>query len=137
MGEISLRKILFVLLLSIVLLAACGETNIHEDVDEEVAKDALQLMDVVTKNVDKGILYEDADSNDKNVVDTYYDKYMGEFSTKKGLYDGVNEDILIISNATTVRYMEGITLETEKESLKDSESNLKEFISTGEGYDID
>ncbi|GIO22443.1 hypothetical protein [Oceanobacillus sp. J11TS1] len=129
-----MKKVLFILLL-VLFLSACGNVEIHEDVNEEVAKDALQLMDVVTTNVDKGIAYEDSD--DKGTVDEYYKKYLGEFSTKKGIYSGVNEDILIIANATTVRYMDGITLETEKENLKESEERLKEFISTGEGYNID
>ncbi|MBP1967993.1 putative S18 family serine protease [Virgibacillus natechei] len=132
-----MKKILLMLSLSLILLSACNSVNIHEDVDEEVAEDALQLMDVVTTNVDKGTLYEDASSEDQNVVDSYYSKYMGEFSTKKDLYDDVDEDILIISNATTARYMEGITLETEKDSLKDSEERLKEFVESGEGYNID
>src|SRR5690625_265952 len=128
-------KRIFVLLTIAFFLVACGDVKVHEDVDEEVAKDVLQLMDVVTKNVDKDILYEDASSNDKNLVDTYYKKYLGEFSIKKDLYDGVNEDILIISNATAVRYEQGITLDTEKDDLKESEERLKEFVKTGKGYD--
>lgn len=131
-------KKLFIFFIVAMFLVSCGSNvKIHENVDEEVAKDALQLMEVVTRNVDKGILYEDANSNDRNVVDSYYDKYIGQFSTKKDLYDDVNKDILIIANATAVRYMKGITLETEKEDLKDSEKRLKEFITTGEGYNID
>lgn len=132
-GLVGVRKLL-ILLMAAMFLAACRGPKIHENVNDEVAKDALQLMDVVTKNVDKGILYEDANNNDKNVVDTYYNKYMGQFSTKKDLYDGVDEDILIISNATAARYMEGITLDTEKEDLKDSEQRLREFVKSGKGY---
>lgn len=124
------------ILLTVMLLTACS-VEIHEDVDEEVASDALQLMETVVKNVNKDILYEDASTHDRNIVDSYYDKYIGEFSSKKGLYDGVNEDILIISNATAVRYMKGITLDTEKDELKESEKRLKEFITTGEGYGIE
>lgn len=122
------------LVIAAMFLVACGDVKVHEDVNEEVAEDALQLMKVVTKNVDKDTLYEDASSNDKNVVDSYYKKYIGEFSTKKSLYDGVDEDILIVSNATAVRYMDGITLETEKEDLKDSNDTLKEFVESGQGY---
>lgn len=124
------------LLIAAMFLVACGNVKVHENVDEEVAEDATQLMDVVTKNVKKDILYEEADSKDKNVVDSYYDKYIGKFSTKKDLYDGVNEDILIISNATAVSYKDGITLETEKEDLKESKNTLKRFIETGVGYDL-
>lgn len=125
------------LILIVLFLAACGKTKIHENVDEELAKDALQLMEVVTNNVDKGILYEDADSNDKSVIDGYYDKYLGKFSTKKGSYEGVNEHISIIANATYARYIDGISLDTEKDNLKESEERLKEFISSGEGFNID
>ena len=50
---------LIVVLLSVIVLVACGSTEIHEDIDEELASDALQLMEVVTKNVEKDILYED------------------------------------------------------------------------------
>lgn len=127
-----MRKVLLIAVLS-TLLVGCNDTKIHENVNEEVATDALQLMDAVVKNVDKGVAYEDADS--KDVVDNYYDKYMGRFSTKKDLYDKVNEDILIIANATAARYKEGISLETEKEELKEDQQQLKEFVSTGQGYE--
>lgn len=130
-------KRIFVLMFTAFILSSCGQVEIHENVDEELASDALQLAEVVTENIDKGNLYEDADGTDKNVVDSYYDKYIGEFSTNKGLYDGVNEDITIIANAIAVRYKQGVTLETEKEDLKEDSERLKEFISTGEGYDID
>lgn len=136
MGVGYVKKTLFILMAAI-MLVACGDPKIHDNVNEEVASDALQLMNVITKNVNKGIIYEDADGNDKNVVDTYYDKYMGEFSTKKNLYDGVDKDILIIANATAVRYKEGITLETEIKDLKNSKERLEEFVKTGEGYDVD
>ena len=132
-----MKKVLGIGIILLIMLVGCSNVQIHDDVDEEVANDALQLMDVVTKNVDKGTLYEDASSKDRNIVDSYYDKYIGKFNTKKGIYDGVDDDILIISKATTVKFKKGITLETEKEDLKESESNLKEFISTGKGYDID
>lgn len=134
MGEIWMKKVLFVILVALFLSACNDDVKIHEDVDEEVAKDALQLMDIVTKNVDEGITYEDSD--DKGTVDEYYKKYLGEFSYRKDLYSGVDEDILIIANATATRYIDGITLETEIDSLKESEERLKEFISTGEGYNL-
>lgn len=124
------------ILMLTVVLSACGDLNVHDDVDEELAEDSWQMMVVVSKNVDKDIMYEDAESEDKNIVDSYYDKYAGEFSTLDGIFEGVDEDISIIANATVVKYKQGITLDTEKEDLEDSKDNMKEFIESGEGYDI-
>jgi len=133
-----MKKVLGVgIILLVMLLSACGSGKVHESVDEGIAKDARQVMDRIKYNVDKGIAIEDVSDEDDKLFDNYTKKYIDENSLYKSGYKDVEEDILIMSSGSLVKYAKGISLESEIETLKDNEEIMEECITTGKAIEKD
>jgi len=112
-------------------LVACGGTKIHENVDESVAKDSMQVMDRIIYNIDKGISIEEVSEEDNSLFERYFDKYIeGEdiFSPK---LEGVDYDIYIMASGSLVTYAKGASLESDKESIKENNDLMMKLIKTG------
>lgn len=119
------------LLLLPILLMACGSVKIHENVDEEHAKDAMQVMDRISYYVDKEISIEDVDEKDHLLFERYTNKYIEKTDVIPVNLEGVDKSINIMATAALVRYAKGATLESDKEDIKESYDYMIQFIKEG------
>ena len=131
MGEIRLKKVLFILLLLTLFLVGCSSDDIHENVDEILANDARQVTDRILENVENGVLIEDVSEEDHNLFESYTKKYIEDRGTVGSPYSGANKTIETMASASLVEYSQGITLESDVESLKENIELMEKAIVEG------
>ncbi|GGN59399.1 lipoprotein [Oceanobacillus indicireducens] len=126
-----MRKYLFILL-SILILAACGEVKIHENVDEEVAKDSMQVMDRIFENIDNGIAIEDVSENDHKLFERFTNKYIDKTDTIPIELDGVDYSISLMASDSLIKYAKGASLESDKAVIEENYEYMMRYIEEGE-----
>lgn len=125
------KKAIIVFVVTI-LLVACGDVKTHKNVDEELAKDSIQVMDRILENVEKDISIEDVDNKDNALFESYFNKYMEDDEIlKPSKYSGANNDVYIFTGGTLVTYSKGISLDSDKEKIKENYEYMMKAIETG------
>src|SRR5690625_887990 len=129
---VGIMKRILILLIAIVFLVACGEVKVHDNVDAQVAKDSIQVMDRIMYNVDKEIPIEEVDEKDDRIFERYYERYIGEEDTIPLNLEVVDESIVVMGSASLVRYAKGASLESDKEYILENHESMLEYLETGE-----
>ena len=128
-----MRKLLmflsFLFLSITLLLVGCSKDKIHESINDSVAIDARQVMNIVLINIEADIDYESMDKKDKRTLDSFYDKYR-DFDDCLKCSDN-DEDILLFALGSIARYMMGSYLESDIEHIKKSNGYIEKIITTG------
>ena len=127
---IGLRKVLFILI-AVLLLTACGEVKIHENVDEQVAKDSMQVMDIILYNIENDIPIEDASKEDHEVFERFTNKYIDKTDVIPIELDGVDDSVNIMAAGSLVKYAKGASLESDKADIQENYDYMIKFIETG------
>lgn len=127
-----MKKLLILLLLALVLVA-CDSPKIHENVDEGVANDSIQLMEMILKNADDGISIEDVNEDDEKLFISYKKKYIDEDVTIPLNLNKAEEDIVLMASASLVAFANGLSLESDKDRVKENNEYMIEFIESGKG----
>lgn len=125
-----MKKITLLIAVSFILVA-CGSVKIHENVNKDIAKDAIQVMDRITYNVNKDIQIEDVSDKDDKLFERYTNKYIEKTDTIPIKIEGVDKSIIAMSSASLVRYAKGANLTSDKENIKENKEYMNEFIETG------
>ena len=112
-------------------LVACGNVKIHENVDEQVAKDSMQVMDRIIYNIDKDIPIEDVEDDDHELFERFTNKYIDKSDTIPVDLEGVDKSVNVMASGSLVKYAKGASLESDKEDIKESYDTMIEFIETG------
>src|SRR5690625_4834652 len=99
-----------------IILAACNGIKIHENVDESVANDSVQVMDRILYNIDKGTPIEEVSEEDDSLFERYFDKYIEKNDILSPELEGVDYDIYTMASGSLVKYAKGAYLESDKES---------------------
>ncbi len=125
-------KKMLIVLLALVLLVACGDDiTIHDNVDKELAKDVMQVMDRIVYNVDNNIEYEDISTDDEKLFKQFQKKYEDDEGFPVDHYEGVNDMIRICGSVSLYKYMEGISFDSDKEFIKQTNVDAIKYIETG------
>jgi len=127
---VGLKRTL-ILLLAAMFLVACGNVKIHENVDEQVAKDSMQVMDRIIYNIDKDIPIEDVEDDDHELFERFTNKYIDKSDTIPVDLEGVDKSVNVMASGSLVKYAKGASLESDKEDIKESYDTMIEFIETG------
>ncbi len=125
------------LLMAAMFLVACGDVKIHENVDEQVAEDSIQVMDRIIDNIENDIDIEDASEDDHKVFERYTNKYIDKTDTIPIDLDGVNESISVMAAGSLVKYAKGASLESDKEDIKENYEYMIQFIEEGKSASED
>ncbi|MBO1003752.1 hypothetical protein [Pseudogracilibacillus auburnensis] len=116
---------------ALLLLTACGEVKIHENVDEQVAKDSMQVMDRILDNIDKDLPIEDVSEDDHKLFERFTNKYIEKTDVIPIELDGVDESIYLMASGGLIKYAKGASLESDKEDIKENYEYMIKFIETG------
>ncbi len=126
-----MKRILLFLSTSLFLLS-CGNVKIHENVDEDLAKDAMQVVEAIIKNVEDGVQIEEVSVEDDALFESYYNKYLnGDSALPIQDFQGADKTIEIMASGSLVKYSKGISLESDKESLMENKRIMIESIESG------
>lgn len=125
-------KKLLILLMAAMFLVACGNVKVHENVDEQVANDSMQVMDRIIYNIDEDIPIEDVEEEDHKLFERFTNKYIDKTDTIPIELDGVDESINTMAAGSLVKYAKGASLESDKESIKENYDYMIKFIEEGE-----
>lgn len=125
-----MRK-LIVLVAATLMLVACGSTKVHDNVDEQVAEDSMQVMDRVIKNVKDDVAIEDVSEDDHELFERYTNKYIDQTDAVPIELEGVDKDITSMASDSLVKYAKGASLESDKETIKENEEYMLKFIESG------
>lgn len=121
---------ILVLLLSVNLIS-CNKVEIHEDVNEEVAKDAMQLVNTINKNVKNKVSLEKVSEEDEDIIFRYASKYIDEDNIMPLKLSQADEDIVTMASSSLIKYAKGIALESDIKELEENEDLMMKFIETG------
>lgn len=125
-------KKLFFVLVAILLLAGCGKVKIHENVNEQVAEDSMQVMDRILYNIDKDIPIDSISEQDEKLFERFTNKYIDKTDVIPVDLDGVDRSINIMATASLVKYAKGVSLESDKDEIKENYDYMIQFIEEGE-----
>lgn len=125
-----MKKVL--LLGLILLLAGCGGPNIHENVDKEVAKDSIQVMERILYNIDNDTAIEDVSEDDHRLFERFTNKYINETDVLPVELEGVDKSINTMATGSLVSYAKGVSLESDKEDIRENYDYMMQFIEEGE-----
>ncbi len=118
--------------MAVLLLVGCGNNvKIHENVNEQVAKDSMQVMDRILYNIDKDIAIEDVSEDDHKLFERFTNKYIDKTDTIPVDLEGVDKSVNIMAAASLVTYAKGVSLESDKEDIKENYEYMMDFIETG------
>lgn len=127
-------KKLFVLLLISLLLVACGDIKIHENVDEDLANDSIQVIDVILNNINKDIDFDEMEEKEMSLIEKYKNKH-GDVTSAYNLYNELNGSIVFYTGAIISNYEDGIPFESDKERINFMKETVEDIIITGETGD--
>jgi len=116
-----------VLVIALLILTACGN-SIHENIDEKMAEDTKQVMDIVDK-----AYKEDRDFTDREQAKL--DDYQLLYGAKDKVGDLTEEEsllLLLVSNDLIDRYDAYSLMDSNKEFYKITVDRINSVIKTGE-----
>lgn len=128
-----MKKVLILGLFIIVMLVAC-KPKIHDDVNDGVAEDSIQVMDAIMDNIEEGTPIEKVSDEDDTLFERYYSKYIDEDSDYYEELEGIDDNIKIMAAGSLVGYSKGSLLESDKKDVQESYDLMIEYIEDGEGH---
>lgn len=124
-----MRKVLFILVFCLLLAGCSDEISIHEDVDEGIAKDTIQSIDIVMEAIENHNVAEDLPEEDLRTMAMYKERYEEEYQ------DIIKEtDKQIVMKGVTIvsQYARSSLLQSEIDEIEEDIDDVEEMISTGE-----
>lgn|SRR5699024_2420922 len=137
---VVVRKSLLIVKTSLFLLilVACNDMKIHENVDEDLAEDSIQVMNILDNALEEDVLVDDLPKEDVSKLNSYGDKYNESDRETTLIFNGTEEDIITFSLGTITRYTMYTGLESDEKVILDGKDSIEEMIKTGNEYaDLD
>ncbi len=128
-----MKKVLFVLMTAM-LLMACGDNKVHESIDENLANDSRQVMNILSDALDEDMLSDDLPQDKVDILNSYGDKYYEENRDSALFFNEVEEEVITFSLATITRYVQYTGLESDKDKILEGKKNVENMIRTGKDY---
>ncbi|GAA5416209.1 hypothetical protein Pryu01_01241 [Paraliobacillus ryukyuensis] len=121
-----MKKLLLFLAVILLLISACGN-GIDENVDENIAKDTMQSIEIVKDAINNNTVVEDLPDEDLRIMSKYKDKYEQDDSL-----NGVDEQIIAFGITVVSKYARSSLLQSEVDKIAEDIEVTEKMISTGE-----
>ncbi|WBX80133.1 hypothetical protein PD280_21450 [Virgibacillus salarius] len=126
-----MRELLVLGVIVIVMLAGCSsETKIHENINEELAKDSLQVMSIIEKAVEQDQTSDELDDSDYKKLVSYKDKYLNPEDSFMVICEA-DDDIITFTLGTISQYSNSGLLESDKKDFLENKENVEKIIEQG------
>lgn len=128
-----MKKILFICLVTLLLVGCSGEIKIDENINEELAKGSLQVMNIIEKAAQEDKTSDELnDSNYKKLV-SYQNKYVNPEESFMVLGEA-DEDIIVFALAAISKYSDSGLLASDKEDFLESKEIINKIIKQGKTH---
>ncbi|WP_155974832.1 hypothetical protein [Virgibacillus sp. CM-4] len=127
-----MKKVLVVLsiLITLMLFGCSNETKIHENINEELAQDSLQVMSIIEKAVEQDQTSDELDDSDYKKLVSYKDKYLNPDDSFVVIGEA-DDDIITFTLGTISQYSDSGLLESDKKDFLKNKENVEKIIEQG------
>ncbi len=115
------------------LYGCSNETKIHENINEELAQDSLQVMSIIEKSVEQDHTSDELDDSDYKKLFSYKNKYLNQEDSFMVIGEA-DDDIITFTLGTISRYSDSGLLESDKKDFLENKENVEKIIEQGKKF---
>lgn len=119
--------------ISLLVLVACGNQKVHENVNEGLANDSLQAMTIINNAIKSDITVEELEESKLRKLFGFQDKYH-ENDMLFEVFNEVDEDIITFTLGSISKYANSNLIESDVNDLMENVEAVELMIKNGKPY---
>ncbi|UTR15508.1 hypothetical protein MM221_02650 [Salipaludibacillus sp. LMS25] len=116
-----------------VLLVGCNQVSIHENVNEDLANDAMQVMDIIAEAIESDTVLENLPEEDIYKLYGFKDKY-DDNDMLFEVFSDADEDIITFVLGSTGKYANSKLIQSDTDDLMENREAVIAMIESGKNY---